>query len=134
MNSKQAEQLLILASRGDNRIVSDMLIEEWGELLGNLEYSDLVDALREHRLTAPGVYLEAGHLFQILQKRKTSRGMLQLGPPDCPIHDHYPIDRASGLCDQCIRHPEDRATGVKPPTRSLGELLLNVGREIPQEK
>ena len=133
MDQQQTEALLIRASATDNRIVTDPLITQWLDLLGNFEYTDLVNALREHRLTAPGVYLEAGHLAQILTNRRKSAAMLQqTGPPMCHIHAEYPVLPRTG-CDQCKKYPGDLAPGAPRPQLITLSAALAVGRHIPQE-
>jgi len=104
----------------------------WHKLLGHLSFAEAESALEEHRLTAPGVYLEPGHLVQILQRRRRSAAQVTAPVLMCDLHDGYPITSA-GRCDQCTRYPEDRASGIKPPTRHLGELALTVGRMTPEE-
>ena len=83
MNSKEAHQLLIRASAIDSRRISEPVVIAWQEVLADVAYEDAVRALIEHRRSAPAVYLEPGHIVQIL-RREHAREVEIRGPHPAP--------------------------------------------------
>lgn len=109
-----------------------MLITAWCEVLGDLDYTEAMSALSEHRRTAPGVWVEPGHLVNILIRRRRTEGMKPTLVEMCPVHDEYPANLPGG-CTRCAESPEDLprhiATGWKPEKLSLASLLT-AGKNI----
>lgn len=64
MKLNEAEKLLIEMSAIDNRIVSDLAITAWAEVLGDMTYADARAALLEHRRTS-SEYVTPAHLLKI---------------------------------------------------------------------
>jgi len=64
MNTRETHLLLVQASAIDSRRVTELMITAWQQILANVPFEDGVNALIEHRRTAPGVYLEPGHIVQ----------------------------------------------------------------------
>jgi hypothetical protein len=64
MKLNEAEKLLIEMSAIDNRIVSDLSITAWAEVLGGMTYADARAALLEHRRTS-SEYVTPAHLIAI---------------------------------------------------------------------
>lgn len=128
MDPRQTRQLLIRASAIDRRLVTDVEVAMWQELLGHIDYLDLDDALREHLTTSP-YPVQPAHLVAILDRRRTAAALKPVEAPECRIHAGYPTDARSGLCDQCMRHPEDLAPGAQQPVLvTIGTVELTVGR------
>lgn len=76
--------VLGLISAVDNRVVDRVMIEVWYDMLGHMTKDEALAALREFRLTQPGVYLEPGHLWQIAKVQRT------INPP--PNRKIYAVD------------------------------------------
>jgi hypothetical protein len=115
MDQRQTHQLLIRASAIDDRTVTDTDVAIWLELLGHIDYDDLVDALRVHQLGSPFKVTPA-HLVKILDDQREARRLTQQAAPTmCHIHTGYVIDSTTGACAQCVRHPEDLAPGAPAP-------------------
>ncbi len=58
--------LLAKIQVGDNREVDEVVIAEWFDVIGDLDFDDARDALRQFRRERPGVYLEPGHLVELV--------------------------------------------------------------------
>jgi hypothetical protein len=68
MNILEAGQLVAKVSLADNRVVDEATILFWHETIGDLDVVEAMSALRQFRRDSPGVYLEPGHLLQIVQR------------------------------------------------------------------
>lgn len=73
MLKSEVIELLYLVTAIDNRVVDQSMIDVWYNLIGHMTKEEAVAALREFRLTRPGVYLEPGHLWQIAKVWRTVR-------------------------------------------------------------
>lgn len=62
MNREQCAQVLAKIQLGDNRQVDQLVLDEWFHTIGHLSFQDSIEAVREHRLTRPGVWIEPGHV------------------------------------------------------------------------
>lgn len=58
--------LLAKVQLGDNRDVDEIVIAYWHELIGELDLADAMAALKRFRREQPGVYLEPGHLLELV--------------------------------------------------------------------
>lgn len=83
MNSKEAHQILIRASAIDSRKISDPTILAWQEVLADVSYPDAIRALVEFRRSSPSVYLEPGHIVQILRRERAREAEIR-GPHPAP--------------------------------------------------
>lgn len=62
MNLTQTAAILAKIQLGDNRDISQLVIQEWHDIIGDLDYSDTVDAVRMHRAESLS-YLMPAHLI-----------------------------------------------------------------------
>lgn len=134
MDQTQTAEILRLAGEIDGQRRRPEQVIVWQLVLAAVPFESAVTALVEHFAdpVAGTEYLKPAHITRVLAARRLSAALL---PPDdvmCDLHVDYPVAR-TGHCDQCTRYPEDRAVGIRPPTRHLGELALTVGRTIHEE-
>ena len=63
MNAEQVAIVLAKIQLGDNREVDEkgFVLAEWVHTIGDLDYSDAVEAVRMHRRSSPA-YLQAAHV------------------------------------------------------------------------
>jgi len=128
MDLRQTGQLLVRASVVDNRRVEEETIHAWHEVLADVDYTDAVDALLEHRRTSTE-YLLPAHITRILATRRRTSTLrpatpIEAAADECDIHVGYPL--IAGACLQCDRYPDDRdhyeLTGERPAMLPLAEL------------
>lgn len=63
MNLAETGTLLAKIATIDSRKVDQLTIVAWHELLQTVSLANAMDALREHRTTCPGVWVEPGHIL-----------------------------------------------------------------------
>lgn len=88
MRASDAAVLLGAAAAIDNRVVSDTTAKEWGRALAGLGPDECLAALRTFRRTRPGVYLEPGHireLVRIVRDEQHAREATRRGLPTGPL-------------------------------------------------
>lgn len=62
MTPREVGLLLTKAGTIDKRIVDEVSVTAWKELIGDLALAVAMDALDHHRRNHPGVYFEPGHV------------------------------------------------------------------------
>lgn len=71
MRRADVARLLTIAAAVDNRnldgVQGDAAVGAWGQVIGHLGFEECVAAVAQHRRTAPGVYLEPGHVLAIVE-------------------------------------------------------------------
>lgn len=77
MLASEVAALLTIAAAVDHRRLDGdagrAAVAVWADALEGLGFEECKAAIREHRLTAPGVYLEPGHIWQLAQASRSSR-------------------------------------------------------------
>lgn len=63
MNYEETGLLLGKIAAVDNRKVDAVTIAAWQELLAPVSYRNALEALKSHRTTRPGVWIEPGHII-----------------------------------------------------------------------
>lgn len=71
MTIDEVAKVLAKVQLVDNREVTRLVILEWQDLIGDLDYSEAIEAVREHRRTSTE-YLQPAHLVAIAGKRTSS--------------------------------------------------------------
>lgn len=70
MRRSEVARLLAIAAAVDNRkldgIAGEAALEAWLPVVGDLEYPAAVQAIHEHRRERPDVYLQPGHVRQLV--------------------------------------------------------------------
>lgn len=51
----------------DNREVTELVVIDWMDYIGDLHFADAIAAVVRFRREQPGVYLEPGHIVQLVQ-------------------------------------------------------------------
>jgi hypothetical protein len=72
MNIDQTAAVLAKIQLGDNREITPLVIQEWHDTIGDLDYADAVEAVRMHRKDSTG-YLMPAHVrenVRVLQRRR----------------------------------------------------------------
>ena len=100
MNPSEAAQLLGLAAAIDNRKASEIAAIEWANELPDLSLTECIAALRKFRRTRPGVWLEPGHIRELVKIARddarlqlaATRGIERTAPP--------PAGRAKAVTEQ----------------------------------
>jgi hypothetical protein len=104
MNKADIVDVLTAVRAGDNRTVGQGDVEMWFQVIGDLPKDLSIKAVVEHRKTSPGVWLEPGHINQIVHgiMRETAQ------------RDDYPI------------------TSVTDPDAGVGidERVLSTGKKL----
>ena len=78
MTLDECKSVLTKIQLGDNRQVDRLVILEWFDNIGQLDYQDAIDAVRVHRQTAPDTYLNPGHIIQ--QVKRSRQGQADTTP------------------------------------------------------
>jgi hypothetical protein len=63
MNIQEVSAVLSKIKLGDNREVTQLVIAEWNDIIGDLDYADAVEAVRMHRISSID-YLLPAHVRQ----------------------------------------------------------------------
>lgn len=92
-------KLLMAAAAIDNRrldgVQGEAALAAWMQTIGDLGYQECVQALAEHRRSAPGVWLEPGHIFALVTESRAQ------GPSE--------LDRERAAFDEFVEY-----TGIEP--------------------
>lgn len=81
MTLDECKSVLTKIQLGDNRQVDRLVILEWFDNIGQLDYQDAIDAVRAHRQNEPDKYLSPGHI--IAQVKRQRQGQADTTP------EHY---------------------------------------------
>lgn len=81
---------------GDNRHVDDLVVMEWFDTIGFLNFEDAIQGVKLHRQESTD-YLQPAHIIRLANRVKDARAIAQ-GPVFCPEHDGYPLP-----CARCSR-------------------------------
>lgn len=105
MNAFEMKRLLAKISLGDNRQVDQLVIDDWMETIGHLDYPAAYEAVVEHRRESTE-YLQPGHITQIVNRRAPVAALTMSPPaPDtCTGREHrwFP----NGTCLHCTARRE----------------------------
>jgi hypothetical protein len=96
MNVSECAVLVGKIRLGDNRHVDELIIHEWFETVGFLQFEDARSAVTLHRQESTD-YLQPAHIIRLANRVKDARA-IALGPVFCVEHDGYPLP-----CDRCVR-------------------------------
>jgi len=94
MNVQETAQVLAKVKLGDNREVTQLVIEEWHHTIGHLPYEETIEAVRVHRRDSTE-YLMPAHLVRIVARMTESR----LRPGS--MHSHREHPHSPGYCVDC---------------------------------
>lgn len=79
MNRLEMARLLAKIQLGDRRQVTELVIEDWLETIGHLNYEDAYQAVVQHRRESTD-YLMPAHITRIIRTR-TPRQAVTMSPP-----------------------------------------------------
>jgi hypothetical protein len=96
MTVDECKQVVAKIQLGDNRQVDRLVILEWFETVGFLQFEDARSAVTLHRQESTD-YLQPAHIIRLANRVKDARA-IALGPVFCVEHDGYPLP-----CDRCVR-------------------------------
>ena len=87
---RETKLLLAEASAVDNRVVSDIAVAAWCDILCDIRFEAARVALREHRRTSTE-YLQPAHILALAKKhvQRTDRGLAR---PPAPPGKRYAVD------------------------------------------
>lgn len=100
MNRLEVARLLAKIQLGDRRQVTDLVIDDWFETIGHLDYPDAYQAVVNHRRTSTE-YLMPAHITRAIHSARpqTAVTMSPEAPTSCPggVHRWLP----DGTCVHC---------------------------------
>jgi hypothetical protein len=96
MTVDECKQVVAKIQLGDNRQVDRLVILEWFETVGFLQFEDARTAVTLHRQESTD-YLQPAHIIRLANRVKDARAIAR-GPVFCSEHDGYPEP-----CDRCVR-------------------------------
>ena len=70
MTLDECKQVLTKIQLGDNRQVDRLVILEWFDNIGQLDYHEAIAAVRAHRQNEPDKYLSPGHIIQQVKRMR----------------------------------------------------------------
>jgi hypothetical protein len=73
MNEREVAQVLAKIQLGDNRQADRLVLAYWVESIGDLDFTDSMEAVRLHRRERPGVWLEPGHVVAGARRARMER-------------------------------------------------------------
>ena len=73
MTITETSRLLGVIQAIDNRHVDDLTVTAWHDLLGDVNYPDAYEAVRQHRRSHPDVYLTPGHVLAGAKRIRSTR-------------------------------------------------------------
>lgn len=97
MNKLEMARLLAKIQLGDRRQVTELVIADWMETVGHLNYQDAYQAVVNHRQNSTE-YLMPAHITQQVRKTSPARAVT-MSPEvsDCGRHRWFP----DGTCLHC---------------------------------
>lgn len=84
MNIAETGRVLAKAAAIDNRDVGQAAVLAWHEILAEVDYADALAAVSRHRIEAPDVYLQPGHvrrLVRIIRDERRASTVVRSLPP-----------------------------------------------------
>jgi len=72
VNIQETAAVLAKIKLIDNREITELVIREWHDIIGHIEYADAIVAVREHRKTSTD-YLLPGHVVQGARRARDAR-------------------------------------------------------------
>jgi hypothetical protein len=69
----EVAQVLAKAAAFDRRTVGRADVAVWAEAIGHLDLAEALDAVTEHYQAHPGVWLEPGHVLEIVRRHRRNR-------------------------------------------------------------
>ena len=72
MNTFELKQVLAKIQLGDNRQVDELVIREWGDTIGMLDFEDSIGAVTMHRQEST-VYLQGAHIVANVKRIQKDR-------------------------------------------------------------
>lgn len=105
MNAFEMKRLLAKISLGDNRQVDQLVIDDWMETIGHLDYRSAYEAVVQHRRESTE-YLQPGHITRIVNQHAPRQAitMSPEAPSSCPGGTHRWL--ADGTCVHCTERRE----------------------------
>jgi hypothetical protein len=73
MNLEEITAVLGKAAAIDNRTIGEANVLAWHEIIGHLDVRDALAAVTRHRIEAPDVYLQPGHVLRLAEKVRQER-------------------------------------------------------------
>lgn len=96
MTVDECKQVVAKIQLGDNRQVDRLVIMEWFDTIGFLNFEDAIQGVKLHRQESTD-YLQPAHIIRLANRVKDARAIAN-GPVFCPEHDEYPLP-----CLRCLR-------------------------------
>ena len=98
MNRFEMARLLAKIQLGDRRQVTDLVVDDWMETIGHLNYQDAYRAVVTHRQESTE-YLMPGHITRLVRAHTpvTAVTMSPAAPDDCGRHRWL----GDGTCNFC---------------------------------
>lgn len=95
MNIAETAKVLAKIQLGDNRVVSDLVVQEWHDVIGFLRFDDAVEAVRRHRRES-AEYLLPAHV--VAGARAIARVRAAQGLPEAFVtRDRVPAPKPSNF-------------------------------------
>lgn len=100
MNAFEMKRLLAKISLGDNRQVDQLVIDDWMETIGHLDYPAAYEAVVAHRRDSTE-YLQPAHIAQLVSRRAPQAAvtMSPEAPTSCTRSAHRWLP--DGTCMFC---------------------------------
>jgi hypothetical protein len=100
VNSFEMKRLLAKISLGDNRQVDQLVIDDWMETIGHLDYRPAYEAVVQHRRESTE-YLQPGHITRLVNQHTPRQAitMSPEAPTSCPGGTHRWL--VDGTCVHC---------------------------------
>ena len=100
MNAFEMKRLLAKISLGDNRQVDQLVIDDWMETLGHLDYQPAYQAVVQHRRESTE-YLMPAHITRLINQHKPQPAITisPEAPTTCTQTEHRWLP--DGTCNFC---------------------------------
>ncbi|GLU88915.1 hypothetical protein Agsp01_11700 [Agromyces sp. NBRC 114283] len=98
MNRSECAKVLAKIQLGDNRQVDQLVLDEWFDTIGHLNFEDAIAGVRLHRQESTA-YLMAAHVIANAGRVRRDRlplTALESAGRECAVHVGYPLP-----CHRC---------------------------------
>lgn len=109
MNIAETAKVLTLAAAVDRRLVDEVTIAAWHDLIGHLDFTDACEAVRVHRRTSVE-YLLPAHV--VAGVRDIRRARIAASPPPLPGVDPDDVAAYQAARRRLIRAAADSSSSI----------------------
>ena len=95
MNKSELARVVAKIRLGDNRNVDELVIAEWYDTIGHLNFDDAIRAVTMHRQDSIE-YLQPAHVIRGALRVRERRAVAASADTFCKTHAYYPLP-----CDRC---------------------------------